>query len=288
LSGVSNQPVASCRTSGSGRKFDLSQSYHGNSSTNALPLTSRPSFTTQGSAEQLAERILTPKEECAQLLRRCHEDWRRPSPPVSTYFPERSVIMPIKRHIPTPQILTPSYPYDNDLPPPQEISKTIQNCLTRIMKAGETLRNIEEDVVLSPLKKDFPKLEEKPKLERNPDADKYKNPFGGRIVPVERKMALFRNVRAICICCRCVSALHRLHQRIHLRRRKPVTVRITKRYVVIRDRCHCFSNKDKEDLDYLPPLKPSLFINETPFSFVIWLAALSCIIRVLLFIFFHE
>jgi hypothetical protein len=295
----------SCRTSttksssnGGGHSFDLSQSYHGNTNNSSRPWQLLPRFSltksAQGSAEQLAERILTPKEECTQLLRRCKEDWRR-SPIVSTssassYFPERSVIMPIKRHFPTPQILS---PHEFDLPPPQEISQTIQNCLTKIMKAGETLKNIEDDVLLPT--KQFVKLKDKPKLERNPDADKYKNPFGGKIQPVERQLALFRNARSTCICCRFDSVLHRLHQRIHLRRHNRVTVRIIKRYVVIRDRCHCFSNKKDNDLDHLfssssPSLhsKEPLFINEPPFAYIIWLAALSCIIRVLLFIFYHE
>ena len=291
----------SCRTStsnsgGGGQSFDLSQSYHGN--TNASRPWQLPRFSltsnTQGSAEQLAERILTPKEECAQLLRRCKEDRRR-SPIVSTtassYFPERSVIMPIKRHVPIPLILSP-FSLDCDLPPQQEVSQTIQNCLSKIMKAGETLKNIEDDVLMPT--KQFKNLKDKPKLERNPDADKYKNPFGGRIQPVERQLRLFRNPRSTCICCRFVSVLHRLHQRIQFRRRNRVTVRITKRYVVIRDRCHCFSNKKDNDLDHLfsPPSpshsKPPLFINEPPFDLIILFAALSCIIRVLLFIFYHE
>uniref|UniRef100_A0A914Z7V5 Kinesin motor domain-containing protein n=1 Tax=Panagrolaimus superbus TaxID=310955 RepID=A0A914Z7V5_9BILA len=277
-----------CRTlTSGGQSFNLSQSYHG--STNAsnhqwqLP---RFSLTTQGSAEQLAERILTPKEECSKLLRRCKEDWRRPLASTTSYFPERSVIMPIKRHFPIPEILT-SFSHDCDyLPPQQEISQTIQNCLSKIMKAGETLKNIEDDILLPP--RPFTKLKEKPKLERNPDADKYKNPFGGKIQPIERQLALFRNPRTHCICCRCERALHRLQQRIY-RHRKPVTVRITKRYVVIRDRCHCFANKDT-DLNGISTLnsKPSLFVNEPPFAYIIWLAALSCIIRVLLFIFYHE
>uniref|UniRef100_A0AC34FGW0 Kinesin motor domain-containing protein n=1 Tax=Panagrolaimus sp. ES5 TaxID=591445 RepID=A0AC34FGW0_9BILA len=280
----------SCRTSTSGQSFDLSQSYHGstNASNHSWQLPRFSLTAAQGSAEQLAERILTPKEECTQLLRRCKEDWRRPMASPTTYFPERSVIMPIKRHVPIPRILTP-FSHDNDLPPQQEISQTIQNCLSKIMKAGETLKNIENDILMP--QRPFTKLKEKPKLERNPDADKYKNPFGGRIQPVERQLAIFRNARTQCICCRFESVLHRLQQRIHLRRRKPVTVRITKRYVVIRDRCHCLANNKDADLDSISttlPSKPPLFVNEPPFAYIIWLAALSCIIRVLLFIFYHE
>lgn len=78
-----------------------------------------------------------------------------------------------------------------------------------------------EEIVLSPLKKkttfNYPqKPSVKSKLEPNPDADKYKNEFGGRIEAVERKLALFRNARSSCICCRVSSALHRLQQRLYL------------------------------------------------------------------------
>ena len=107
----------------------------------------------------------------------------------------------------------------DDLPPRQEISPTIQRCLKAIEQASESLKNIEEDVLFSPLKRNFTKSTEKtkPEIEPNPDADKYKNPFGGRILPVERKVALFRIPRSTCLCCRFVSVLHRLHQRVHLR-----------------------------------------------------------------------
>ena len=71
------------------------------------------------------------------------------------------------------------------------------------------------------------------------------------------------------------------------RRRKRVTVRITKRCVVIRDRCHCFANKKANFAEPLP-ISKACFVNEPPFSYVIWVAALSFIIRVLLFIYFHE
>ena len=216
----------------------LSRSYQGAAfSTSYYPV--------QGSQEQLVERETSVLEDSQKTLARIRE--RKPLETITTY-PERAVTFPIHRpprpalnplvknlnsptqvseslilarELPIRNILTPDHEIVaqassmDDLPPQMKLAH-IDFCVNKIFQAGEELKNLDNQLVGKTETHDSNATKEnktRNSLERNPDLDRYQNSFGGKIIPVERRLALYRNPKGKCSCCRWESLLHRIHER---------------------------------------------------------------------------
>uniref|UniRef100_A0A7E4ZT49 Uncharacterized protein n=1 Tax=Panagrellus redivivus TaxID=6233 RepID=A0A7E4ZT49_PANRE len=245
----------------------------------------------EGSVEQLAD-----DERFNASIRSLEEIWRRAdedlvSKSVIRHTP-RSVLRPLRRpqqvnslnvstverHMgPIPSVERPRH---------YAINPTIQECIQSIILNSETLKNLELISLSDQMDRvrSLPKrpVKEKPKLEPNPDADRYKNPFGGRIVPVEREMAIFRTGRNHCNCCRVDGPLHRLNKKTNLTRKNGATVRVAKSHVVKRDKCRCDSETASIDIE-----GKSIF-DTPPLCYLVYCSYIMLFFRILLFLFYGE
>ena len=216
----------------------LSRSYQDG----AFSILSTSYYPIQGSQEQLVERETSVLEESQKTLARIRE--KKPRETITTY-PERAVTFPIHRpsrpvpnplknlnspmeisesllfarELPTRNILTPDYEIVaqassmDDLPPQMKIAQ-IDFCVNKIFQAGEELKNLDNQLIGKTDTRESNKRNNAGNsLERNPDLDRYKNSSGGKIIPVERRLALYRNPKGKCSCCRWESLLHRIHER---------------------------------------------------------------------------
>uniref|UniRef100_A0AC34RJ53 Uncharacterized protein n=1 Tax=Panagrolaimus sp. JU765 TaxID=591449 RepID=A0AC34RJ53_9BILA len=233
-----------------------------------------------GSREQLAERELDLKEDSRQLLQKCRQ--RKKMSENYRFYPQRAITRPLRSYDSIGEIkriLTPEHEIDAVLRP-RETFSTIQDYIDEITNFGEELKKLDEQL-LSPTRKPCQTKKERKSfanLERNPDLDRYMNACGGKITPVEQRLALYRNPKTKCTCCRWISLLHRIHQKSCPLKRKS-KARIWKNNVVRRDRCVCESCKNSKEM--VIKTKTVCFLDRSPFCFMVYFGILAIFVQII-------